>query len=326
MLKKFILGEKGQSMVIFAFSIMALIGFAGFAIDGGRMYMVKSQLQKAVDAGALAGGQELLEAIKIGGPSSVNYTTISTTVNGVAEKNYLDGSYSYDPDKHGTEAVEVQGEESVNLLLMPVLGINNSTVKAVARVKIGNVSKVPEKIVIPVGVGFNKIEDLVFGSIVNITEGPGDGDHGFYSFLNFGPLTDPPKSNGADTLREYLKSGSPVPIEIGDQIQLATGLASGPVEQGIAPRKNTIVYVPILEFQYNYDKNGNKISINHTNPATVVGFAVFRLIDYVKETEGKGSEKTETHVIKAEFIRTELEGDVGDGIEDYGAYNAKLEL
>ena len=43
-------------MIVFVALIMiVLIGFLGLAVDVGHLYMVKSQLQNAADAGALAG-------------------------------------------------------------------------------------------------------------------------------------------------------------------------------------------------------------------------------------------------------------------------------
>jgi Flp pilus assembly protein TadG len=53
--KKFLSEQIGQSLVLTAIFLAVLIGFAGLTIDGGRLYLAKSQLQKAVDAGVLAG-------------------------------------------------------------------------------------------------------------------------------------------------------------------------------------------------------------------------------------------------------------------------------
>ncbi|MEH7352854.1 Tad domain-containing protein [Neobacillus drentensis] len=47
-------------MVLFTIFIITLFRFAGLAIDGGRLYIAKSELQKAVDAGALAGARILI--------------------------------------------------------------------------------------------------------------------------------------------------------------------------------------------------------------------------------------------------------------------------
>ena len=50
--------ESGATVVIVALFMVVLLGFAALAIDGGRLYLEKSELQKALDAAVLAGAQE----------------------------------------------------------------------------------------------------------------------------------------------------------------------------------------------------------------------------------------------------------------------------
>ena len=52
--------ESGVSLVIIAFSIVAMVLVAGLVIDGGRTYSDRRQVQNAVDAGALAGANALV--------------------------------------------------------------------------------------------------------------------------------------------------------------------------------------------------------------------------------------------------------------------------
>jgi Flp pilus assembly protein TadG len=52
-------GERGQSLPLLALSLVALIGLVGFGIDVGRIYAARTELTRALDAGALAGVQEL---------------------------------------------------------------------------------------------------------------------------------------------------------------------------------------------------------------------------------------------------------------------------
>lgn len=51
--------ERGSVLVIVALSLVALMGFTALAIDGGRVYIEKSKLQKALDAAVTAGAQGL---------------------------------------------------------------------------------------------------------------------------------------------------------------------------------------------------------------------------------------------------------------------------
>lgn len=51
--------ETGQSMVMFVIALIALLGFAGFAVDTGAMAHEKNELQNAADAAVLAAAQDL---------------------------------------------------------------------------------------------------------------------------------------------------------------------------------------------------------------------------------------------------------------------------
>src|SRR5690606_39114308 len=46
--------RRGASLVLIALLMMAVIAMAAFAVEMGRMYLVRAQLQTAVDSGALA--------------------------------------------------------------------------------------------------------------------------------------------------------------------------------------------------------------------------------------------------------------------------------
>ncbi|MDB5695535.1 MAG: hypothetical protein JWN21_1078 [Sphingomonas bacterium] len=118
---------RGNTLAIMAATLVPLCGVVGGGIDVGRMYIAKTRLQHACDAGALAGRKAM------GGG------TWAQTVNGVAEyprvsaerffdANYKAGSYgSADLAKSFTEAGgKVSGTASVNLpmTLMRVFSID----------------------------------------------------------------------------------------------------------------------------------------------------------------------------------------------------------
>ena len=48
--------EKGQVLYLLAIGLVALLGFAGLAIDGGRLYSEKRDVQGTSDTSALTGG------------------------------------------------------------------------------------------------------------------------------------------------------------------------------------------------------------------------------------------------------------------------------
>jgi len=52
--------QQGQTFVIVAFVLLVLVGFAGLAIDGGHLYLVRRGSQNATDAAALAAAKWLV--------------------------------------------------------------------------------------------------------------------------------------------------------------------------------------------------------------------------------------------------------------------------
>ncbi len=55
-------GERGQVLPLVVIAAVVLIGFTGLAIDLGRVWVAKQQLQRSVDAATLAAGQDLPDA------------------------------------------------------------------------------------------------------------------------------------------------------------------------------------------------------------------------------------------------------------------------
>ena len=53
--------RKGATVLMMVLLLVILLGMVAFAVDVGRLYLVRSQLQSAVDAGALAAGLQLAE-------------------------------------------------------------------------------------------------------------------------------------------------------------------------------------------------------------------------------------------------------------------------
>src|SRR5258708_35385547 len=51
--------ERGAILVWFALGLLVVVGFIGIAVDVGRMYLVRTEGQTFVDAGALAAAAEL---------------------------------------------------------------------------------------------------------------------------------------------------------------------------------------------------------------------------------------------------------------------------
>jgi hypothetical protein len=316
MIKKLLKEEKGQSMVMVAVFLVVLIGFAGLAIDGGRLYLAKSQLQKAVDAGALAGADALLS----GTDSIINYSIAETTAIIIAEQNYST-NLSYEPKAYldSTDKinyVQVNGKQKVSFMLMSALGINDSVVTAFAKVKIGKLYTVERNNIIPIGVQLNK--ELTYGDKWELTSDPGEGDRGNYGFLDFSSLDDPDsgQSFGKNSVDHYIQEGSPVPLSVGDTL---IGRPGDFVKALKNLEAGKIVYVPIVS-GYDFTKvTGQKdpddeFGNTKSSTVTILGFAVFKL----------DSPPVAGHTVNATFLKTILPGEIGETSKEYGTYTSML--
>jgi len=85
-------GKHGQALVIVALAIVALAAIVGLAIDGGRLYELRRQVQNGADAAAMAGTRELAQMIsECANPTPANDLLVAAKVlefaalNGVEE-------------------------------------------------------------------------------------------------------------------------------------------------------------------------------------------------------------------------------------------------
>src|SRR2546423_10776364 len=57
--------QRGQAIVLVALLLVVLFGFVGLAIDGGRGYLDRRQMQAAVDAASLAASYDYMTSTNI---------------------------------------------------------------------------------------------------------------------------------------------------------------------------------------------------------------------------------------------------------------------
>lgn len=105
--------NSGQAMVLFVIGIVALLGFAALAIDGGMVYSDRRHAQNASDASSLAGGGAIALSLE---NSHVTYGTWNcssseiqaaiTVGEAAAQSRAQDNDYTLDldvSDQHGVE-------------------------------------------------------------------------------------------------------------------------------------------------------------------------------------------------------------------------------
>jgi hypothetical protein len=106
--------ERGQILPIVALALVALLGISAFAIDVGFAYYGKRQLQSATDAAALAGAQDLPNAVTAV-TTATSYATANTPPN-------LAFSFTYQTSCTNTAIIATGCTASVNPNQLTVTG------------------------------------------------------------------------------------------------------------------------------------------------------------------------------------------------------------
>lgn len=119
---------RGNTLAMVAAGLIPLLGLIGGGIDMSRIYLTKSRLQQACDAGALAGRKQMG-----GGAWAANSGIANATANSMFSANFVDNSYgSSGLTKAFTEnAGKVNGTASVNLpmTIMRIFGQTNKLIE-----------------------------------------------------------------------------------------------------------------------------------------------------------------------------------------------------
>lgn len=79
---------RGQTMVVFAFSIVALLSLVALGLDGASAFIQRRLAQNAADSASLGGARVL--AVRGGDGSATIEDQVLQTINGLAGSNYID--------------------------------------------------------------------------------------------------------------------------------------------------------------------------------------------------------------------------------------------
>lgn len=267
--------EDGASAVLVAIAITALLGMAGLAVDGGRLYFMKTRMQNAMDAAVLAAVHDI--------PGSTNLAV--SDADAVAKLNG-DSNPNVGFSNQNTEITVSTADNSdndVKFSFARVLGFRDSHVEASASARVEALSAATG--VIPLGM--NSSQTYTYGDEVTMkissppfsSDGLGSG--------NFGALN--LDGNGAAPYKQDLANGSTNTISIGQVLNTQTGDMVGPTKQGLDARLQScpdnwpdisqncgrILLIPVYTV---LPSSGNQVG-----QVQVVGFATFYLDTYAND-------------------------------------------
>lgn len=315
--------ESGAVAIIVAVGMVMFLGFTALVIDGGRLYIEKSRLQKAADAGALAGAQEI----------PVDEPEAETVADTVAKSNNTEvEAVEVDVD---ASFIEVTTKKNVEFTFAKAIGFNSLDVQATAKVELNPMTS--GKGVIPIGMDKNFYEKWksTCSSITLKISNPSNKAEEEESCIaadlgsgNTGALTI--TSPGGNTYRENLKYGSETVVEVNMLLETETGSMVGPTIDGIKYRTEScsyttydptnpppsdckrVVTIPVYEI---LEKDESK---NQIKKVKIIGFAVFFIENVIETSPGNGGEVT------GKFIDWAVSGDSSPSQTSYGAYGYKL--
>ncbi len=118
--------ERGQALVLFAAGLAGFLGLAGLAIDAGQLVVARTEMQKAADAAAFAGAEDL--------PSS---GTATSTANSYVSANsgITTTAVQVSTTSQTNDTIRVTTTKRVNYTFLRVLGMTGADVSATARVR-----------------------------------------------------------------------------------------------------------------------------------------------------------------------------------------------
>jgi len=282
-----------------AITLTAIIGMTALVVDVGSVLVEKYRLRSAVDAAALAGGQELPMY-----PDSARTIALQ-----YAEENGAIPSgvtIEIDEDMCG---IRVSAEHTVDYKFARVFGLTTKEVVQSSYVRLGSAGTVYEGIR-PFAVEWGNFS---YGELVTLKEGGGDGDTGNYGAVALG-------LRGAASFKDNVKFGYNGKISVGDLIDTEPGNMSGPTVDGI----NYILGNDNCTFE-DFTKNSIRLwtipvvdsfEALGRDQIEVSGFAIF----YVEDTQTVNNDA----VVIGRFLEYVTNADIDVAVNYYGTNGLKL--
>jgi len=227
------INSRGQTIVIVAFGLIAVLLFAALAVDGSNAYQQRRRMQNAADAGALAGARSMAS----GGVTNDDILSVIATYtarNGapsdsiaafyVDDDSVLGAISDYGPSAvppSTAAGVQVYCETIFTMFLGGIIGIGQKKASAEAVAKVGAMGSLDSG-AFPVGVNDELLTGITAGTRIKIwddnkiTNDAGailaNGERGWLNF-NYVYSTDDPNgrtdstSHSNSDLRDWVMNG-----------------------------------------------------------------------------------------------------------------------
>lgn len=251
--------ERGSIIVLFACALLILMLFAALSIDVSSMLTAKNQLQSAVDASALAGASGLVIDQTEACNRAITFGGLNDCINQNVQINPADISFP------AANRIRVQGNHMINLYFARVIGMNTTTISAVAEAALDQLVgsggarpwAVPDQFWQP-----GDKDTLKCGAL-----GATGTNSGFFYPVDFPAINKGTPEVGAQIYEDNIANGTNYTIEIGDILQVEPGNMIGPTKQGL---DDLIAKDPTAYWDPNKGNSGRPISVYGQNSPRIV--------------------------------------------------------
>ncbi|HEY0829298.1 MAG TPA: Tad domain-containing protein [Bacilli bacterium] len=298
--KKLAQQQQGSAIVFVSISMLVLLSMTGLVMDVGTVYVEKTHMQKAANAAALSGAQELMNS------EAAVKTVVNQIIADHQEEDSLVDTTIEDDNKVGVDI-----SKAVPLTFAGLFGQNTADVDVHAAAEVMVMGRATG--VAPLGI--DDSVQLEYNVTYKLKVDQTEVEVGNFGVLALG-------GTGAKTYEDNLRFGYDNEIKINDKIDTQTGNISGKTRSAVQERIDNcpnlsgdihvrdcsrIILIPVYT-PYNYE-SGQLKSVK------VTGFAYFYI------TEPMSAHDT---AITGKFIRRAGGGAGDSDAGDKGAYAIRL--
>jgi Flp pilus assembly protein TadG len=334
--KAFFADESGSVAALAAVAMVVFLGLAALALDIGRIVSVKGELQKAADAGALAGarGLNLVSPYPnwATGTAKATETVTNNRVydqqlqNCTVQAGYWDLTWNAStapanlkstgsvPGATDIAAVKVTVSKSagnnsgpLTMLFAGIFGISTESLSAyavAAMVPDLAVSTVPAGDAFPMATPVSFVQQMWNSNADSASFRIGSSYHDPTGGQWTSFLTD---ANDVPTIRQLIDSGNPGPLAIGDEIWIQPGTKTS-IYSEAATRTGDTVLLPIVSD-----------SFNTHDDTTLLAFVPF----YIEDAQGGDDKYIQGHFVSS-YKAPAATGSANAPYYGAVGYNAKL--
>jgi Flp pilus assembly protein TadG len=290
LLRRLRIQERGESLLIVAFAITALVGVTATVTDLGAAYVKTAQTQTAADAAVLAAGMKLpIESTDSAGIAQAVATAREYLAkNGVEDPsaaivtfgNLENGSY---------HSIDVAQPAASQTTFARIFGVNEVTFTREAEARVVPCAALSD--LVPLSIQASVLNDMIASgtsqhAILKYGYNTDEVENGSFGAIDL----DGVKGGGANDYTSWLAYGYQAKLTVGTVLPVESGNMTGPTYSGIVQRYNACTHYP--------SNGGCKIGcyvddcprvmklpvIVYTDSTNkyvrVVGFAAFVLEDY----------------------------------------------